>query len=141
MTCARLRQRWRYGTIGLACAETQRASSQTEDRLDLAGQAILNLLHKAAGAAEGNTRRAGEIAQTLSAQLRASENKNVELQAENQRCRERSERAERWLRRIHSEIQENLIRTALYGKDRVSLGPPPGQHPLDRLGCATHTWL
>jgi hypothetical protein len=88
--------------------DTQRASSQ--DRLDLAGQAILNLLHKAAGVAEANTRRVEEIAQTLSARLRAVENKNAELEAENQRCRERSKRAEHWLLRIHSEIQENLIR-------------------------------
>jgi len=36
--------------------------------------------------------------------------KIAELEAENRLYRERSERAEEWLRRIYSEIQDNLIR-------------------------------
>ena len=37
------------------------------DQLDSAGRAILNLLHKAAGAAEANSRQALETAQTSQA--------------------------------------------------------------------------
>ena len=43
------------------------------DQLDKAGQTILGLLHKAAGAAEANSQHALEIAQKLSHQLRAAE--------------------------------------------------------------------
>ena len=42
------------------------------DQLDSAGEAILKLLHKAAGAAEANSRQALETAQKLSSQLRAA---------------------------------------------------------------------
>ncbi len=91
-------------------AKAESAPLQRQDQLDLAGQAILSLLDKAAGAAEANTRRAVETVQELSGQLRAAENKIAELEAENHLYRERSERAEQWLRRIYSEIQDNLIR-------------------------------
>ena len=40
------------------------AASKDADQLDSAGQAILKLLHKAAGAAEANSRQALETAQT-----------------------------------------------------------------------------
>ena len=90
--------------------ETGTAPSHRKDQLDLAGQAILSLLEKAADAAEDNNRRAVETAQKLSTQLRAAKARIAELEAENQLYRERSERAEDWLRRIYSEIQERFIR-------------------------------
>jgi hypothetical protein len=90
--------------------ETGSALSHRKDQLDLAGQAILSLLEKAADAAEDNNRRAVETAQKLSTQLRAAKARIPELEAENQLYRERSERAEDWLRRIYSEIQESFIR-------------------------------
>jgi TRAP-type C4-dicarboxylate transport system substrate-binding protein len=89
--------------------ETATALSHRKDQVDLAGQAILSLLEKAADAAEDNNRRAAETAQKLSTQLRAAEARIAELEAENQLYRERSERAEDWLRRIYSEIQESFI--------------------------------
>jgi hypothetical protein len=90
--------------------DTESAPSRRKDQLDLAGQAILSLLEKAADAAEANSRRAVETTQQLSAQLRAAENKIAKLEAENQLYRDRSRRAEEWLRRIYSEIQESFIR-------------------------------
>jgi hypothetical protein len=51
-----------------------------------------------------------ETAQKLASQLRAAEARTAELEAENQLYREMSERAEVWLRRIYSEIQESFIR-------------------------------
>jgi len=78
-------------------------------QLDSAGQAILTLLHKAAGAAEANSRRALETAQKLSSQLRAAEDRIAELEAEVQHYRERSERAEGWLRKISMEIEDRLL--------------------------------
>jgi hypothetical protein len=78
-------------------------------QLDSAGQAILTLLHKAAGAAEANSRRALATAQKLSSQLRAAEDRIAELEAEVQQYRERSERAEGWLRKISMEIEDRLL--------------------------------
>ena len=85
------------------------AAASDGGQLDSAGQAILKLLHKAAGAAESNSRRALETAQKLSSQLRASEDRIAELEAEVQNYREKSERAEEWLNRIYREIEDRLI--------------------------------
>src|SRR6516165_2220459 len=78
-------------------------------QLDSAGQAILKLLHKAAGAAEANSRRALETAQKLSSQLRTAEDRIAELEAEVQHYRQKSERAEEWLRKISADIEDRLI--------------------------------
>jgi hypothetical protein len=75
-----------------------------------AGETILQLIHRAAGVAEENSRHAVEIAQKLSHQLRASEDRIAELEAEAATYRERAERAEQWLRRIYSEIDNRFLR-------------------------------
>ena len=85
------------------------AASKDADQLDPAGQAILKLLHKAADAAEANSREALETAQQLSSQLRAAAERIAELEAEIQHYREKSERAEEWLRRISAEIEDRLV--------------------------------
>jgi hypothetical protein len=85
------------------------AASNDSSQLDFAGQAILKLLHKAAGVAEANSRHALETAQKLSGQLREAENRIGELEAEVQLYREKAERAERWLHKISTEIEERLI--------------------------------
>src|SRR6476620_6614992 len=85
------------------------AASKDADQLDSAGQAILKLLHKAAGAAEANSRQAVETAQQLSSQLRAAADRIAELEAEIQHYREKSERAEEWLRKISMEIEDRLV--------------------------------
>ena len=79
------------------------------DQLDSAGRAILNLLHKAAGAAEANSRQALDTAQRLASQLRTAEDRIAELEAEVQQYRERAERAENWLHKISAEIEDRLI--------------------------------
>ena len=85
------------------------AASNDGGQLDSAGQAILKLLHKAAGAADANSRQALETAQKLSSQLRAAEDRVAELEAQVQQYRERAERAEEWLRKISTEIEDRLI--------------------------------
>ena len=52
------------------------------DQVDKAGQTILGLLHKAAGVAEANSQHALDMAQKLSHQLRAAEDRIAELEAE-----------------------------------------------------------
>ena len=85
------------------------AASSDVSQLDSAGQAILKLLHMAAGVAEANSRRALETAQTLASRLRAAEDRIAELEAEVHHYRERSDRAEEWLRKISMEIEDRLI--------------------------------
>ena len=85
------------------------ASHKDASQVDSAGQAILKLLHKAAGAAEANSRQALETAQKLSSQLRAAEDRIVELEAEVHLYREKSEHAEEWLRKISMEIEDRLV--------------------------------
>jgi cell fate (sporulation/competence/biofilm development) regulator YmcA (YheA/YmcA/DUF963 family) len=87
--------------------------------LDFAGEAILKLLHKAAGAAETNCRRALETAQKLSNQLRAAEDRIAELDVHHYRGK--SERAEEWLRIISMEIEDRLISEPEEKRRQVSL--------------------
>jgi hypothetical protein len=87
-----------------------RAATSNGDQLESAGQAILELLHKAAGATEANSRQALATAQTLASQLRDAEDRIAELEAEVQHYREKSERAEDWLRKISVEIEDRLFK-------------------------------
>ena len=83
--------------------------SNGPDQLDAAGQSIVQLLHKAAGAAEANSRQALDIAQKLSHQLRAAEERINKLEAEAEAYRQRSERAEQWLHRVYTEIEDRFL--------------------------------
>ena len=80
------------------------------DQLDKAGQTILKLLHKAAGVAEENSRHALDIAQKLSHQLRAAEDRIAELEAELELYRDTADRAEQWLHKVYTEIEERFIK-------------------------------
>ncbi len=71
---------------------TKSAASNDGDQLDASGQTILKLLHKAAGVAEANSKHALEMAQTLSHQLRAAEDRIGELEAEVQLYQEKAKR-------------------------------------------------
>jgi DNA repair exonuclease SbcCD ATPase subunit len=88
------------------------AKSVTDNasQLDQAGQKILQLLHRAAGVAEDNSRHALEMAQELSQQLRAAEERIAELDAEIDTYRDRADRAEQWLHRVYSEIEDRFLR-------------------------------
>jgi hypothetical protein len=86
------------------------SANSDADQLDKAGETILQLLHSAAGAAEDNSRQALESAQKLSHQLRAAESRISELEAEIESYRDRSERAEQWLHRLYTEIEDRFFR-------------------------------
>jgi hypothetical protein len=69
-------------------------------------------------AKRANSRHALETAQKLSRQLREAENRIGELEAEVQLYREKSERAEEWLRKISTEIEDRLINEGSDGNHR-----------------------
>ena len=85
------------------------AASNDADQLDRAGQTILQLLHKAAGVAEENSRYALDMAQKLSHQLRAAEDRVAELEAEVQLYRDKADRAEQWLHKVYTEIEDRFL--------------------------------
>ena len=93
------------------------------DQLDTAGQTILRLLHKAAGVAEANSQHALDMTQKLSHQLRAAEDRIAELEAEVRLHQERADRAEEWLHKIYTEIENQFIRGP-EEKRRSILGAP-----------------
>jgi hypothetical protein len=80
------------------------------DQLDKAGQTILQLLHRAAGVADESSKRALETAQKLSHQLRAAQGRITELEADVTAHRDRAERAEQWLHRVYTEIEDRFLR-------------------------------
>ena len=80
------------------------------DQVDKAGQTILGLLHKAAGVAEANSQHALDMAQKLSHQLRAAEDRIAELEAEVGMYQEKADRAEQWLHRVYTEIEDRFFR-------------------------------
>jgi predicted RNA-binding protein with PIN domain len=80
------------------------------DQLDSAGQTILNMLHNAANFAEANYQHALDAAQKLSHQLRAAEARIAELEGVGQAYQERAERAEQWLLRVCSEIEDRFLK-------------------------------
>jgi hypothetical protein len=80
------------------------------DQLDKAGETILQLVHKAAGVAEQNSSRALSMTQKLSDQLRAAEDRIAELETQSVTYRERADRAEQWLHRVYTEIEDRFLR-------------------------------
>jgi hypothetical protein len=80
------------------------------EQLDRAGQSILQLLHKAAGVAEENSRHALDIAQKFSHQLRAAQDRIAELEAEVAAYQVRADRAEQWLHKVYTEIEDCFLR-------------------------------
>ena len=123
-------------------SESESAISRAQDgsasndagQLDFAGQAILKLLHKAAGTAEANSRHALEMAQKLSSQLRTAEDRIAELEAELQQYRERAARAEEWLRKISMEIQDRLISAPEEKRRRMSRRIERISSPINERG-------
>ena len=105
------------------CLAQDRTATSAGDQLESAGQAILKLLHKAAGATEANNRQALATAQKLASQLRAAEDRIAELEVEVQHYREKSERAEDWLRKISAEIEGRLFNESVEKRREVLRRP------------------
>jgi hypothetical protein len=96
--------------IPFAPAAKNAAQPDSPDQLDKAGQTILRLLHKAAGVAEANSQHALDVAQKLSHQLRAAEDRIAELEAEVGIYRDKADRAEQWLHKVYTEIEDRFLR-------------------------------
>ncbi len=82
---------------------------QPEVVADESGRTIVALLQKAAEMAKEDCSRAMDLAHKLSFQLRASEERGRELEAEVAHFRDRATRAEAWLLRIHNEVEQTFF--------------------------------
>jgi len=83
--------------------------AETGDTLEKAGHLILEMVDKAANAAEASYQQAVETSRKLSGQLRGAEDRIRELEAEVRRHQDRADRAEKWLYQISVEIEQKLI--------------------------------
>ena len=90
-------------------ARSAQGARDENTQLDRAGQTILQLLNKAADVAEQNSRHAIDTAQRLSHQLRAAEDRIAELEAEVEAYRQQAERAEQWLHKVYTEIEDRFL--------------------------------
>ncbi len=99
-----------YGSDVIPLARVAKGSAPDDaDQLDKTGQTILQLVQRAARVAEKNSRHASDMAQKLSHQLRAAEDRIAELEAEVTAYQERVDRAEQWLHRVYREIEDRFI--------------------------------
>ena len=80
-----------------------------EDDLDHAGYAVFDKVQMASKIAAENTERAMEVARKLLHQLQAAEDRIATLEAEKRWHAERADRAEQWLLRISSEIENSFV--------------------------------
>ena len=90
-------------------ARSAQGARDDNTQLDRAGQTILQLLNKAADVAEQNSRHAIDTAQRLSHQLRAAQDRIAELEAEVAAYRQQAERAEQWLHKVYTEIEDRFL--------------------------------
>jgi hypothetical protein len=82
------------------------------DTLEKAGHLILEMIGKAANAAEAGYQQAVESNRKLSGQLRGAEDRMRELEVEVRHHQDRSDRAEKWLYQISVEIEQQFLGTA-----------------------------
>jgi hypothetical protein len=83
---------------------------ENSDRVDAAGQSILRLLEKAGETTDQFRRQASEMAQKVSQELRAAQDRIAQLEDEVVAYRDRAERAELWLDKIRAEIEQQFPR-------------------------------
>ena len=79
------------------------------DQLDRAGSAILGLINQAADTTEADLQTAREAAEKFADQLRAAQARINQLEANVRYYQDRTDRAEKWLHQISSEIEQRFF--------------------------------
>ena len=85
------------------------AKNTEADVLDRAGNALLGLVNRAARTAEADLQAAREVAEKLADQLRTAQRQINELDANVRYYQDRTERAEKWMHQISSEIHRKFL--------------------------------
>jgi hypothetical protein len=89
----------------------QKDDPRESDALDRAGGAVIALLQEAVGVAKQDCQRAVDIAEKLAIQLRASQDRIAQLEGEIRYHQDCAARAEKWIDRIHAEVEEQFFRS------------------------------
>jgi DNA repair ATPase RecN len=79
------------------------------DPIDRSGHAIVTMLQQAVDVAQQNCERAMDIAHKLSLKLREAEDRIAQLEGQIRHYQDRADRAEKWMHRIHSEIEDRFF--------------------------------
>jgi len=90
--------------------QQQQQRANDSDPIDRSGQAIVGMLQDAVDVAKQNCERAMDIAHKLSLQLRAAEDRIAQLEGDIRHYQERATRAEKWMNRIQSEIEDRFFK-------------------------------
>ena len=78
------------------------------DQLDAAGHSILRLIGKAVGITEEYTQDVVKAAEKVARELHAARDRITQLEDELAASNDRAERAEQWLHKVHTEIEERF---------------------------------
>jgi DNA repair ATPase RecN len=90
-------------------ARKEQNSNSEADQLDRAGSAIIGLIDRVADATESDLQAAREAAEKLADQLRAAQSRINQLEANVRYYQDRMDRAEKWLYKISSEIEQRFF--------------------------------
>src|SRR2546421_435424 len=77
--------------------------------VDESGKAIISLVKETADTTRATCLQAVNAAQKASSQLRAAEDRIKELESEVRQYHDRAAHAEKWLARVHHEIEEKFF--------------------------------
>ena len=102
---------------------TKAQSSVDADQLDVVGQNVLALLHRAADMSDQDYSRLVETAHKLSDQLEDAKERIKELEADLEHYRYRTDRAEQWLSQIAAHIEQRFFSKPDNGQTQA---PPAG---------------
>jgi len=98
------------------------ASDEGGESAERSGHAIVALLKEAADVTKETCERAVETAHQLSVKLRAAEDRVRELESESRQWQVRATQAEKWLVRIHQEIEDRF-----FGPEAAPRAQQPGR--------------
>ena len=103
--------------IPFAPSPREQPRPNDSDPIDRSGLAIVGMLQQAVDVAQQNCERAMDIAHKLSLKLREAEDRIAQLEGDIRhyqdraaRDQERAARAEKWMHRIHSEIEDRFFK-------------------------------
>jgi septal ring factor EnvC (AmiA/AmiB activator) len=103
-------------------AKTQ--SSLSADEVDVAGQNVLALIHRAADMSDQDYNHVVDIARKLSDQLEDAKVRIRDLEADLKHYQHRTDRAEKWLAEIAADIEQRFFNRANNSPEPASpVGP------------------
>jgi hypothetical protein len=95
---------------------------EKSDSLDRSGRAVIALLQEAVGVAKQDCQRAVDMAEKLALEWRASQDRIAQLEGEIRRHQDRAARAEKWIQRIHAEVEERFFQAKTNRAARTATG-------------------